>query len=104
MSKLNQISSRNIIQGSNIDFNRDIRTSDEINDRMSKRNIPDSTLQPNFDPRPILTKYSLFPIIDRCKEVTVMKNKYDTYTPSSNFNPGDSAPVNGFINNVCIES
>ena len=104
MSKLNQISSRNIIQGSNIDFNRDIRTSDEINDRMSKRNIPDSTLQPNFDPRPIPTKYSLFPIIDRCKEPTVMKNKYDSYKPSSNFNPGDGAPVNGFLNNVSIES
>lgn len=104
MSKLNQISSRNIIQGSDIAFKQNRHSSDEINDRMSKRNIPDSTLQPNFDPRPIPTKYSLFPIIDRCKEVTVMKNKYDTYTPSSNFNPSDGAPVNGFINNVCIES
>jgi len=104
MSKLNQISSRNIIQGSDIDFNRDRQFDDEINDRMSKRNIPDNVLQPNFDPRPVSTKYSLFPIIDRRIETTVTKNKYDAYTPSNNFNPGDSAPVNGFLDNVGIES
>jgi len=104
MSKLNQISSRNIIQGSDIDFNRDRQFGDEINDRMSRRIIPDNVLQPNFDPRPVSTKYSLFPIIDRCTEATITKNKHDAYTPSSNFNPGDSAPVNGFLDNVCIES
>ena len=104
MSKLNQISSRNIIQGSDIDFNRDRQFGDEINDRRSRRIIPDNVLQPNFDPRPVSTKYSLFPIIDRRVEATVMKNKHDAYTHSSNFNPGDSAPVNGFLDNVCIES
>lgn len=105
MSKLNQISSRNIIQGSDIDFNRDIQFGDEINDRMSKRNIPDNVLQPNFDPRPVSTKYSLFPIIDRRTSPNVMKTKYDSYSPSRNFNPGnDRAPVNGFLDNIGIES
>ena len=51
MSKLNQISTRNIIQGSNITFKRDRQACDEINHRMTTRNIPDTTLQPNFDPR-----------------------------------------------------
>jgi hypothetical protein len=104
MSKLNQISSRNIIQGSHIDFNRDRQFGDEMNDRMSMRNVPDTVLQPNFTPRPVPTKYSLFPIIDRRTEATVENDKYDPYTPSSNFNPGDSAPVNGFLDNVSIES
>jgi hypothetical protein len=104
MSKLNQISSRNIIQGSDIDFNRDRQFGDEINDRITRRIIPDTVLQPNFGPRPVSTKYSLFPIIDRRTTSTVMKDKHDAYTPSSNFNPGDSAPVNGFLNNVSIES
>lgn len=104
MSKLNQINSRNIIQGSNITFKRDRQACDEINDRMTTRNIPDTTLQPNFDPRPVSTKYSLFPIIDRRREATVTKNKHDAYSPSSNFNPGTSAPVNGFLDNVGIES
>ena len=104
MSKLNQISSRNIIQGSDIDFNRDRQFGDEINDRITRRIIPDTVLQPNFDPRPVSTKYSLFPIIDRRTTATVMKDKHGAYTPSSNFNPGDSAPVNGFLNNVSIES
>jgi hypothetical protein len=104
MSKLNQISSRNIIQGSQIDFNKDRQFGDEINDRMSMRNVPDTVMQPNFDPRPVPTQYSLFPIIDRRTEATVAKNKYTPYKPSSNFNPGDSAPVNGFLDNVSIES
>jgi len=104
MSKLNQISNRNLIQGSDIAFNRARQFGDEINDRMSMRIVPDTGLQPNFDPRPVSTKYSLFPIIDRRTEATVMKEYHDAYTPSSNFNPGDSAPVNGFLDNVSIES
>jgi hypothetical protein len=104
MSKLNKITSRNIIQGSDIDFNRDRQFGDVINDRMSRRIIPDTVLQPNFDPRPVSTKYALFPIVDRRTEATVMKDKHDAYTPSSNFNPGNSAPVNGFLDNVSIES
>lgn len=105
MSKLNQISNRNTIHGSDIDFNSEKRSCDDINRRINTRIIPDSILQPNFDPRPVSTKYSIFPIIDRVKEPTVDKEKYEKYNLSGNFNPGnDRAPVNGFLENVNIES
>ena len=38
---------------------------DELNDRIYARNIPDNNLRPNYDPRPISTKYACFPVIDR---------------------------------------
>lgn len=104
MSKLKEIGNRNIIMGSDITFNRDRQFGDEINDRISMRVAPDAALQPNFDPRPVSTKYSLFPIIDRRAQATIGINQYDAYKPSSNFNPGDSAPVNGFLDNISIES
>jgi len=105
MSKLNQISNRNVIKGSDISFKDEETTGDVINKRITERYKPDSQLQPNFDPRPVSTKYALFPIIDRRTEPGVMKHKYDSYLPSSNFNPGNrGAPVNGFLDNICVES
>lgn len=105
MSKLNQISNRNIIKGSEITFKNEDTIGDEINSRINQRCKPDSHLQPNFDPRPVSTKYTLFPIIDRRTKPGVMKKKYETYSPSSNFNPGnDGAPVNGFLDNISVES
>jgi len=38
---------------------------DELNTRIQSRFIPDNELRPNYDPRPVSTKYSLFPVIDR---------------------------------------
>jgi hypothetical protein len=37
---------------------------DELNERIANRLEPNNA-QPNFDPRPTSTKYSLFPMIDR---------------------------------------
>lgn len=38
---------------------------DELNTRIQSRFIPDNALRPNYDPRPVSTKYALFPTIDR---------------------------------------
>ena len=101
MSKLNQISNRNVINGSNINFKTDETIGDEINKRICQRYKPDTHLQPNYDPRPVSTKYALFPIIDRRTSPNIIKEKYEPYSPSSNFNPGnDRAPVNGFLDNI----
>ena len=40
---------------------------DELNTRIQSRFVPDSELRPNYDIRPVSTKYSHFPIIDRKK-------------------------------------
>lgn len=36
----------------------------EINDRTLSRFVPDAALPPNFDPRPAMTKYTIFPMLD----------------------------------------
>ena len=38
---------------------------DELNERINKRQFSDRPLAPNFAPRPITTKYTHFPIMDR---------------------------------------
>jgi hypothetical protein len=38
---------------------------DELNTRIQSRFVPDNALRPNYDPRPVSTKYALFPTIDR---------------------------------------
>ena len=38
---------------------------DELNDRMAQRHFPDMSLEPNYDCRPVPTKYSHFPIVNR---------------------------------------
>jgi hypothetical protein len=80
--------------------------TDELNHRILERNVPDSQLPPNFTPRPTLSKYSLFPMLDSRKPANVpIENNYN-YSLSSNFTPTlmKNGPVSGFINNVQLES
>ena len=77
----------------------------EINDRMSSRNIPSSPLQPFYYQVPVSTKYGYMPILDQSKPATVPLNNYPIYNPHTTFNPGNNmAPWAGFANNVNIES
>ena len=78
---------------------------DEINDRMSTRQFPDSALEPNFDLRPVSTKYSHFPIVDRQPGMKEAHPTYTNYRLSGNFNPGtNKAPVSGYFSNVDLET
>jgi hypothetical protein len=45
--------------------------TDELNNRILERNEPDKPLAPNFSPRPVLTKYSHFPMLDSRMPATV---------------------------------
>jgi hypothetical protein len=79
--------------------------TDELNDRMASRYFSDSPLQPNYNPRPVPTKYSLFPIIDRKTPVKEVLLPYVDYSLSNNFNPGNAkAPISGFLKNVDTET
>jgi len=83
-----------------------VRT-EELNERVSSRNIPSAPLQPQFDIRPLSTKYSMMPIFDRRPIPTVSINVLPTYNISNTFNPGNaqaSAPWAGFATNVNDES
>jgi len=78
---------------------------DELNDRIASRYFSDKPLQPNYNPRPIPTKYSLFPMVNRRKEVKEMLVTYPEYNGYDNFNPGTAkAPPSGFINNIDTET
>ena len=76
---------------------------DELNQRIQSRIYSDSPLRPHFTPRPVLTKYSQFPIIDRRVEAKVPIQTYLDYNVGSASIVGP-APIEGFQNNVAIES
>ena len=71
----------------------------EINDRISSRNIPSAPLQPFYYQVPVSTKYGYMPILDQSKPATVPLNNYPVYNPGNNM-----APFSGFANNVNVES
>ena len=70
--------------------------TDELNHRMTERQFPDSPLQPNYDPRPVPTKYAFFPMINRRTSIKEPVLPYPDYNSSVLFNPGSSAPRSGF--------
>jgi len=74
----------------------------ELNDRLGSRQFPDIALQPNFDPRPLSTKYTFIPSY---KKSTVPIRRNLDYVVELNFNPGTArAPPQGFLNNIDKET
>jgi len=81
--------------------------TEELNHRLSERNLPSSPLQPQFDIRPLSTKYAMMPILDRRPVPTVSIQQVPTYNIGSTFNPGNvqaRAPWAGFATNINDES
>ena len=78
---------------------------DELNDRILGRFYPDMPLQPNLDVRPVPTKYSHFPIIDRIPMAKVPIVEAPYYSIGTNFTPSNTrGPVDGYFSNVNVES
>ena len=80
--------------------------TDELNYRLLERDVSDKPLAPNFSPRPVLSRYMHFPMIDAHKPANVpIKSNYN-YSLSDNFTPPvmKTGPVSGYINNVQDES
>lgn len=79
---------------------------DELNNRIIGRIQCDTTLFPNFDVRPVSTKYSRFPMIDRVTMPKVgIRAPTTDYSIESTFAPVHSrGPVDGFLTNVDKES
>ena len=74
-----------------------------MNTRTYVRNIPSQPLQPYLEARPVLTKYSIMPIVDPRREIKTPLIQQATYNPSQIFNPG-LAPWSGFASSVNAES
>ena len=77
----------------------------QTNTRIYDRNIPSQMLQPYINVRPVLTKYSYFPIVDPRKNVSVPLEQDPVYSVSKVFNPGNTfSPWSGFATNINTES
>lgn len=77
----------------------------QTNNRIYDRNIPSQMLQPYIDVRPVMTKYSYFPIVDPRKRISVPLIQQPTFNIQQTFNPGNAqAPWSGFASNVNTES
>lgn len=73
--------------------------------RSYERNIPSQPLQPYLDARPIMTKYSILPIVDPRTPINTPLIQQSTYTPEKIYNPGnDSGPWSGYASNINHES
>lgn len=78
---------------------------EELNRRIVDRVSTDAPLQPNFDPRPVSTKYALFPVIDRRRIPKQAIEKYPQYEPKDKFYSNlEKGPVDGYLSNINLES
>lgn len=81
-----------------------VRT-EELNNRISQRNIPSGNLQAQFGIRPVSTKYSTMQMVDRREFPTVPIQQQPIYNTQHTFNPGTAqAPWGGFVTNINKES
>ena len=76
-----------------------------LNDRLCNRQFSDMPMKPYYDPRPVPTKYSLFPVINRVKEVKESKLFYLDHNVEINFVPTHTkSHCNGYFNNIDNEN
>lgn len=81
------------------------QNNESINKRISDRNVPSQFLQPYLSVRPVMTKYSIMPIVDPRKRPSVPMNVQPTYNLAHTMNPGDAmSPWSGFASNINLES
>ena len=83
--------------------NSDIQRS--TNHRIYDRNIPSQFLQPYLSVRPVMTKYSIMPIVDPRAPIKTPMLQMPVYSPEKVFNPGNTqSPLSGFASAINTES
>jgi hypothetical protein len=79
--------------------------TNSINNRIYDRNIPSHMLQPYLNVRPVMTKYSIMPIVDPRIPVKTQLIQQPIYNTNEVFNPGNTqSPWSGFASNINKES
>jgi hypothetical protein len=77
----------------------------QIYERSFSRIISPQPLQPYLDARPVLTKYSIMPVVDPRKQIQTSLVQHSTFNPQIHFNPGNNGgPWSGFASNINTES
>lgn len=86
-------------------FGQNERT-DELNQRIYSRNVSAVPLSPNFDPRPIATKQSMFPIIHSRKSANEPIHPSIHFQNDIHFSPANKNRVNAdiYFSNIDVES
>ena len=75
------------------------------NTRIYDRNLPSQFLQPYLSTRPVMTKYSLMPIVDPRAPIKIPLKQMPTYNTTQIFNPGNTtSPWSGFASSINKES
>ena len=77
---------------------------EQLNQRLTERNTTSTTPSFYFSPRPVPTKYTTMPIIDNICSSNVSIVCQESYSTTTDYLPGDSAPWSGFSNNVDVET
>lgn len=78
---------------------------EKMNNFIYERNKPSQPLQPYLEARPVMTKYSILPIIDSRVNVKTKLKQEPTFIPNKMYNPGNSlGPWSGFASNINNES
>lgn len=76
-----------------------------LNTRLNKRIFPSHELQPNFDPRPVPTKYTHFMTKDEEIQSTIPLRNYPEFQTQKVFYTGNSkGPVQYALQQVDVES
>jgi hypothetical protein len=78
---------------------------EQTNTRIYERNLPSQILQPYLNVRPVMTKYSYFPVVDPRSQPSVSFQQLPTFNVHTVFNPGNAvSPWSGYASNINIES
>ena len=81
--------------------------TDELNNRIFERNIPSRQFQHQFSNRPVSTKFEQFQTISKNNSLNNTDEKIlkkTVYNIKNDFNPGTTAPPQGYSNNIDDES
>jgi len=79
--------------------------TNDINRKIYDRNVPSQFLQPYLSVRPVMTKYSLMPIVDPRAPINVPLDQQPVFNVHNVFNPGNTqSPWSGFASNINNES
>ena len=81
-----------------------INRNTELSNRISERNIPSHQMGQSYFGRPVDTYATLFPMLDCHLPSSVSHGNFPVYNQQKIFNPGQSAPFNGFAKNVDVET
>jgi hypothetical protein len=79
--------------------------TDELNNRIHDRQFSDKPLAPNFSSRPVMSKYSHFPIIERRAPYEEQIASVPQHDVNTNFSPAtQNGPPSTYLNNIDIET